>query len=84
MSTNLLAGDYAHFHFIGFSRDAKYLAFEEFGITDYEGRAYSSIYVINVRRNELAVPAFKAVGKRMRNDEDEEEFTEPDQKNKPG
>ena len=29
---NSFAGDYAHFHFIGFSADGEYLVFEEYGI----------------------------------------------------
>jgi predicted secreted protein len=77
MSTNLFAGDYAHLHFIGFSRDARYMAFEEFGIMDYEGHAYSSIYFIDVENNIFAAAPVKTVGKSMRWNEDDEEFMEP-------
>jgi len=77
VSITALPGDYAHFHFIGFSRDARYLAFEEFGITDYEGQAYSSIYVIDTEKNLFAASPFRTVGKRHRSMEDEEKFSEP-------
>lgn len=43
-----LAGDRALIDFIGFSPDAKYFAFEEFGIQDGSGFAYSNIYVIDL------------------------------------
>lgn len=44
----VLAGDRALIDFIGFSPDAKYFAFEEFGIQDGSGFAYSNIYVIDL------------------------------------
>ena len=58
------AGDYAHFHFIGFSRDAKYLAFEEYGINDDvdDSSPYSNIYIVNVRQNRWAIEPFQARG----------------------
>jgi hypothetical protein len=31
MSSNSFASNYAHFHFIGFFKDGKYRAFEEYG-----------------------------------------------------
>ncbi|KKB78683.1 hypothetical protein VW35_09160 [Devosia soli] len=43
-----LAGDRALIDFIGFSPDAKYFAFEEYGIQDGSGFPYSTIYVIDL------------------------------------
>lgn len=43
-----LAGDRALIDFIGFSEDSRYFAFEEFGIQDGSGFAYSTIYVVDL------------------------------------
>ncbi|MGV3652330.1 MAG: DUF2259 domain-containing protein [Devosia sp.] len=43
-----LAGDRALFDPIGYSADGRYFAFEEFGIQDGSGFAYSNIYVIDI------------------------------------
>jgi predicted secreted protein len=43
-----LAGDRALLDPIGFSPDARYFAFEEYGIQDGSGFAYSNIYVIDL------------------------------------
>lgn len=43
-----LAGDRALINFIGFSEDGKHFAFEEYGVQDGSGFAYSSIYVIDL------------------------------------
>jgi predicted secreted protein len=43
-----LAGDRALTDFLGYSPDARYFAFEEFGIQDGSGFAYSHIYVIDL------------------------------------
>lgn len=58
------AGDYAHFHFIGFSKDGRYLSFEEYGINDDvdDASAYSSIYIVDVDKNRFAVSPLKARG----------------------
>lgn len=42
------AGDRALADIIGYSGDARYFAFEEFGIQDGSGFAYSSIYIIDL------------------------------------
>ncbi len=57
-----LAGDYARFHFIGFSNAGKYLAFEEYGINDDvdDSSPYSVIYIVNVDENNFAVMPIKA------------------------
>jgi predicted secreted protein len=43
-----LAGDRALLDYIGFSQDSRYFAFEEFGIQDGSGFAYSTIYVVDL------------------------------------
>jgi predicted secreted protein len=48
LASPALAGDRALIDFIGFSPDARYFAFEEFGIQDGSGSAYSSIFVIDL------------------------------------
>ncbi len=53
---NVFAGDYANLNFIGFSTDGKYLAFEEYGVTDGLGAPYSNYYFINVEKNTYAAP----------------------------
>lgn len=54
MSADLFAGDFANLNFIGFSKDGKFLAFEEYGTTDGAGFPYSNIYFINVESNSYA------------------------------
>jgi predicted secreted protein len=49
-SANALAGDYANLKFIGFSKDGKYLAFEEWGEGD-PGGWYSTTYFVEVDKN---------------------------------
>ena len=60
-SSITLAGDYAHFHFIGFSNGGKYLAFEEYGINDDvdDNSPYSVIYIVNVDENSFVVSPLK-------------------------
>jgi predicted secreted protein len=48
------AGDYATLNFIGFSKDGRYLAFEEYGTQDGSGFPYSSIYFVDVVKNVFA------------------------------
>jgi predicted secreted protein len=47
-----LAGDRAVADFIGYSEDGRYFAFEEFGVQDGSGFAYSSIYIIDLPADE--------------------------------
>ena len=42
------AGDRALIDYVGFSEDFRYFAFEEFGIQDGSGFAYSNLYVIDL------------------------------------
>jgi predicted secreted protein len=60
-SSVTLAGDYAHFHFIGFSNGGKYLAFEEYGINDDvdDASPYAAIYIVNVDENIFATAPIK-------------------------
>lgn len=51
------AGDFATLNFLGFSRDGRYLAFEEHGVQDGSGFPYSSIYFVDVAKNSFAAPA---------------------------
>ena len=46
-----LAGDFAQFRPIGFSADGAVFAYEEFGIQDGSGSAYSTIYFIDTAKD---------------------------------
>lgn len=48
MTAPAYAGDRAFADFIGFSEDGRFFAFEEFGVQDGSGFAYSTIYVIDL------------------------------------
>lgn len=48
ITSPVLAGDDATPDFIGYSVDGRYFAFEEFGVQDGSGFAYSSIYVVDL------------------------------------
>lgn len=48
LASPAFAGDRSLIDFIGFSADAKYFAFEEFGIQDGSGFPYSNIYVVDL------------------------------------
>ncbi len=56
LATNCFAGDYATLNVIGFSKDGRYLAFEEYGIQDGSGFPYSNIYFIDTAKNVFAAP----------------------------
>ncbi len=58
-STSIFAGDYANLNFIGFSKDGKYLAFEEYGIGDGAGFPYSNFYFVSVEKNSFAAAPVK-------------------------
>ena len=51
MPADLRAGDYTTLEFIGFSRDGKYLAFEEYGTGDASGYPFASVYLVDVEKN---------------------------------
>jgi predicted secreted protein len=46
------AGDRALIDFIGYSPDAKYFAFEEFGVQDGSGFPYSNIYIVDLESDQ--------------------------------
>lgn len=48
MTAPAVAGDRALANFIGFDESGHYFAFEEYGVQDGSGFAYSSIYIIDV------------------------------------
>lgn len=52
MPANRLAGDFAKLNFIGFSKDGRHLAFEEYGAGD-PGGWYSKTYFIETEKNSL-------------------------------
>jgi predicted secreted protein len=45
------AGDAANLEFIGFSKDGRFLAFEQYGIQDGSGFAYGSVTVVDTAKN---------------------------------
>lgn len=53
----VFAADAAEIHVLGFSTDASHFAFEEFGISDGSGIAYSSLYVINTLEDRWVKPS---------------------------
>lgn len=50
-----LAGDRALIDYVGFSPDFRYFAFEEFGIQDGSGFAYSNLYVVDLETDSWVV-----------------------------
>jgi predicted secreted protein len=56
MPVSSFAGDFAELNFIGFSKDGRYLAFEEYGGYDGSGGDYSSTYYIDTVKNTYALP----------------------------
>jgi len=59
LSANIFAGEFATLNFIGFSKDGKYLAFEESGGQDPSDALFSNTYFINVDKNSFALPPVK-------------------------
>lgn len=55
MATPALAGDRALIDYVGFSPDFRYFAFEEFGIQDGSGFAYSNLYVVDLASDSWVV-----------------------------
>lgn len=50
-----MAGDRALLDLIGYSEDGRYFAFEEYGVQDGSGFAYSSIYIIDLKEDAWVV-----------------------------
>src|SRR5262245_50164838 len=59
LSTNMMAGELAALNFIGFSKDGKYLAFEESGEWDSGGALFSNTYFVNVDKNAYSLQPVK-------------------------
>lgn len=55
-STAAYAGDFATLNFLGFSKDGRYMAFEEYGVQDGSGFPYSSYYFLETAKNIYAAP----------------------------
>ncbi|MEO8041307.1 MAG: DUF2259 domain-containing protein [Acidobacteriota bacterium] len=55
--STVFAGDYATLNFLGFSKDGRYLAFEEYGVQDGSGFPYSNVYFGDVAKNSFASPS---------------------------
>jgi predicted secreted protein len=55
-SPRSFAGEYADLKFIGFSKDGKYMAFEEWGTYDGSGADFSTTYFIDTVKNSYALP----------------------------
>ncbi|MEQ1769340.1 MAG: DUF2259 domain-containing protein [Devosia sp.] len=48
LASPALAGDRALFNAIGYSEDGRYFAFEEYGVQDGSGFAYSTVYIVDL------------------------------------
>jgi predicted secreted protein len=57
------AGDMASLNVLGYSRDGKVFAFEEFGILDGSGGAYSSVYFIDIESDSFVAGTPIRVGR---------------------
>ena len=55
------AGDAANLEFIGFSKDGRYLAFEQLGMTDGIGYPYAKIQIVDVAKNTLLAQTEKMI-----------------------
>ena len=61
--SNTQAGDYSALNVIGFSKDGKFLAFEEYGTQDGSGFPYVNVYFINVEKNSYASQPYSLIVK---------------------
>jgi predicted secreted protein len=50
----LSLADMAELHVLGFSTDAKYFAYQQYGITAGEGAAFAELYIVEVQANRQA------------------------------
>lgn len=60
-SATTFAGDYAQLNFIGFSKDGKFLAFEEYGMSVPDMKGYSRIFFVDTAKNSFAAPEVSSV-----------------------
>lgn len=61
LTLNCFAGDYATLNVIGFSKNGRYLAFEEYGSQDGSGFPYSNICFIDTAKNVYAAPCIGVI-----------------------
>lgn len=61
LSSVIRAGDFSSLSFIGFSKDGRYLAFEEYGTQDGSGYPYATVYFIETQKNTFAAPPVKVM-----------------------
>lgn len=61
LTNTLLFGDAATLEFLGFSRDGKYLAFEQYGNQDGSGFPYSEVFFFNVVNNSFVGKPIKHI-----------------------
>ena len=67
------AGDFANLDIIGFSKDGRRFAFEQYGIQDGSGFPYSEVFIIDVQKDSWVKPSpFKFV------EQDVPDGTDPD------
>lgn len=71
MPGRVWAGDYAKLQVIGFSRDGKYLAFEEYGRADGSGFPYANVYLVDTEKNAFAAKPFEVYIERERSSEED-------------
>lgn len=50
-ASTVWAGDATKLHFIGFSEDGRYLAFQQYGTADGSGIPFSTLYFVDVKNN---------------------------------
>ena len=55
------AGTFSNLHFIGFSPDGKYLAFEQYGTGDGSGYPFARIYFVETAKNAVAGQPFEVM-----------------------
>ncbi len=73
LAQTVFAGDFARRDIIGFSKDGGLFAFEEYGIQDGSGFAYSNIYIIDIKTDKwVSGSPFRVLNK----DVEEENYDE--------
>lgn len=61
LPVEICAGDFSTLNLIGFSKDGKYLAFEEYGTQDGSGYPFSDFFFIDVAKNSFASKPIKTL-----------------------
>ncbi len=55
VSQNSYGGTFREYEFIGFSEDGRFLAFEQYAVEDGTGYAVSTVYIVEVEKNDWVV-----------------------------